>query len=103
MRPNSEIDTLRQQLPYHQLRRVKKERVISIDWQTEWERFDAKELFTFDISSIPDKLLKSMRQRQEVLMDGNQAAISVLTRVVDGLCGYPITPSTPIAENFARV
>jgi len=36
-------------------------------------------------------------------MDGNQAAISVLTRVVDGLCGYPITPSTPIAENFDRV
>ena len=103
MRPSSEIDTLRQQLPYHQLRQVKKERVIPIDWQTEWERFDAKELFTFDISSIPDKLLKNMRQRQEVLMDGNQAAISVLTRVVDGLCGYPITPSTPIAENFARV
>ena len=103
MRPISEIDTLRQQLPYHQLRKVKKERVIPIDWQTEWERFDAKELFTFDISSIPDKLLKNMRQRQEVLMDGNQAAISVLTRVVDGLCGYPITPSTPIAENFARV
>ena len=103
MRPSSEIDTLRQQLPYHQLRQVKKERVIPIDWQTEWERFDAKELFTFDINSIPDKLLKNMRQRQEVLMDGNQAAISVLTRVVDGLCGYPITPSTPIAENFARV
>ncbi len=103
MRPASEIDTLRQQLPYHQLRQVKKERVIPIDWQTEWERFDAKELFSFDISSIPDKLLKNLRQRQEVLMDGNQAAISVLTRVVDGLCGYPITPSTPIAENFARV
>ena len=102
MRPASEIDTLRQQLPYHQLRQVKKERVIPIDWQTEWERFDAKELFAFNISSIPDKLLKNMRQRQEVLMDGNQAAISVLTRVVDGLCGYPITPSTPIAENFAR-
>jgi hypothetical protein len=42
MRPSSEIDTLRQQLPYHQLRQVKKERVIPIDWQTEWERFDAK-------------------------------------------------------------
>ncbi|MGD0828466.1 MAG: hypothetical protein ABSA09_10345, partial [Desulfobaccales bacterium] len=102
MRPSNEIDTLRQQLPYHQLRRVKKERITPIDWQTEWERFDAKDLFTFNISSVPDKLLKNMRQRQEVLMDGNQAAISVLTRVVDGLCGYPITPSTPIAENFAK-
>ncbi|MBW1747312.1 MAG: 2-oxoacid:acceptor oxidoreductase family protein, partial [Deltaproteobacteria bacterium] len=35
-------------------------------------------------------------------MDGNHAALSILTRLVDGLCGYPITPSTPIAEDFAK-
>ncbi len=103
MRPSNEIDTLRRQLPYHKLRQVKKERIIPIDWQTEWERFDAAELFNYDLSTIPEKLLENMRKRQDVLMDGNQAALSVLTRVVDGLCGYPITPSTPIAENFARV
>jgi pyruvate-ferredoxin/flavodoxin oxidoreductase len=103
MRPSTEIDTLRQQLPYHWLRQTKKDQVLPIDWPTEWERFDAKELFTFDMSSIPETLLANMRKRQEVLMDGNQTAISVLTRLVDGLCGYPITPSTPIAENFARV
>ncbi|MDP3181996.1 MAG: 2-oxoacid:acceptor oxidoreductase family protein [Desulfobaccales bacterium] len=101
MRPGIEIDTLRQQLPYHKLRLVKKGQVIPIDWQTEWERFDAKELFAFDLATIPEKMLENMRKRQEVLMDGNQAAISILTRVVDGLCGYPITPSTPIAEQFA--
>jgi pyruvate-ferredoxin/flavodoxin oxidoreductase len=103
MRPTTEIDTLRQQLPYHRLRQSRKDKVLPIDWPTEWERFDANELFAFDLFAIPEKMLENMRKRQDVLMDGNQAAISVLTRLVDGLCGYPITPSTPIAENFARV
>ncbi|MDP2975348.1 MAG: hypothetical protein Q8N45_03950, partial [Anaerolineales bacterium] len=103
MRPSTEIDTLRQQLPYHRLRQTRKGQVLPIDWPTEWERFDANELFAFDLASIPPTLLENMRKRQDVLMDGNQAAISVLTRLVDGLCGYPITPSTPIAETFARV
>lgn len=98
----ADLDTLRQQLPYHKLRQVKKGKVLPLDWQTEWERFDARELFNFDLATIPEKMLEAMRRRQEVLMDGNQAALSVLTRVVDGLCGYPITPSTPIAEGFAR-
>ncbi len=103
MRPSTEIDTLRQQLPYRRLRQVRKGKVLPIDWPTEWERFDANELFAFDLATIPPKLLENMRKRTDVLMDGNQAAISVLTRLVDGLCGYPITPSTPIAETFARV
>ncbi len=103
MRPSTEIDTLRQQLPYHRLRQTRKSQVLPIDWPTEWERFDANELFAFDLAAIPPTLLENMRKRQDVLMDGNQAAISVLTRLVDGLCGYPITPSTPIAETFARV
>ncbi|MEJ2671485.1 MAG: 2-oxoacid:acceptor oxidoreductase family protein [Deltaproteobacteria bacterium] len=102
MRPSTEIDTLRQQLPYHRLRQTRKSKVLPIDWPTEWERFDAGELFNFDLASIPKTMLENMRKRQDVLMDGNQAAISVLTRLVDGLCGYPITPSTPIAETFAR-
>ena len=45
MRPSTEIDTLRQQLPYHKLRKVKKEKIVPIDWPTEWERFDAAELY----------------------------------------------------------
>jgi pyruvate-ferredoxin/flavodoxin oxidoreductase len=102
MRPTTEIDTLRQQLPYHRLRQNRKDKVLPIDWPTEWERFDANELFAFDLFAIPEKMLENMRKRADVLMDGNQAAISVLTRLVDGLCGYPITPSTPIAETFAR-
>jgi pyruvate-ferredoxin/flavodoxin oxidoreductase len=97
-----DIDALREQLPYHQLRQEKERDVVHIDWQTEWERFDAREMFSFDLSAIPDKMLEAIQTRKVVLMDGNQAAISILTRVADGLCGYPITPSTPIAELFAR-
>jgi pyruvate-ferredoxin/flavodoxin oxidoreductase len=97
-----DLDELRKRLPYHNLRLRKVKTTKEIDWQAEWERFDARELFTFKLSAIPAKMLEEMRKRREVLMDGNQAAISVLTRLVDGLCGYPITPSTPIAEQFAR-
>jgi len=49
MRPSTEIDTLRQQLPYHRLRQTRKGKVLPIDWPTEWERFDANELFAFDM------------------------------------------------------
>jgi hypothetical protein len=96
-----EIDTLRKRLPYYELRH-KRDKRVRLDWSAEWERFDAKKLFAFDLGSIPDRQLTAMRQRNDVLLDGNHAALSVLTRVVDGLCGYPITPSTPIAEDFAR-
>ncbi len=101
MRPGIESDTLRQQLRYHKLRQT--EGAIHFDWNKEWDRFDARKLFTFNLAAIPPEQRESMRKRQDVLMDGNQAAISVMTRLVDGLCGYPITPSTPIAEDFARV
>jgi pyruvate-ferredoxin/flavodoxin oxidoreductase len=101
MKPKIDIDTLFDQLPY----RKKKEegKKTQVDWQAEWERFDAKKLFEFDLSGIPSEQLSAIREREEAIMDGNHAAISVLTRLVDGLCGYPITPSTPIAEEFARV
>ena len=66
MRPSTEIDTLRQQLPYRRLRQVKKGKVLPIDWPTEWERFDANELFAFDLATIPPTMLENMRKRQEV-------------------------------------
>lgn len=96
-----DIDQLRKQLPYQKLKAERGE-TVQFDWAAEWERFDARKLFGFDLATIPGEQLKAMRARQEVLLDGNQAALSILTRVVDGLCGYPITPSTPIAENFAK-
>jgi len=96
-----DIDVLRQQLPFQKLRQKGGKR-IQTDWKAEWDRFDGKKLFTFDISSIPEDQLKAMRARREVILDGNQAALSIFTRLVDGFCGYPITPSTPLAESFSR-
>jgi pyruvate-ferredoxin/flavodoxin oxidoreductase len=94
------IDTLLRQLPFY--RTEDKGKTVQIDWKAEWERFDAKKLFEFDLSTIPSALLSAMQERKDAIMDGNHAALSILTRVVDGLCGYPITPSTPIAEDFAK-
>ncbi len=101
MEPRIDLLTLQMNLPYYNLKE-KLGRKVEIDWRAEWDRFDAKKLFDFDLAALPVADLEAMRQRQEVLMDGNTAAISILTRLVDGLCGYPITPSTPIAESFAR-
>lgn len=101
MEPRIDLLTLQMNLPYYNLKE-KLGRKIDIDWRAEWDRFDAKKLFEFDLAAMPVAELESMRKRQDVLMDGNTAAISILTRLVDGLCGYPITPSTPIAESFAR-
>lgn len=101
MEPRVDLLTLQMNLPYYELKE-KLGRKIEIDWRQEWERFDAKKMFSFDLAQIPPEQLALLRQRQDALLDGNQAALSILTRLVDGLCGYPITPSTPIAEGFAR-
>ena len=100
MAPKININTLMGMLP-HQRKRGKW-KSLQLDWNNEWERFDAKKLFEFDPASIDEAQLNAFRQRKEAILDGNHAALSVLTRLVDGLCGYPITPSTPIAEDFAK-
>lgn len=101
MKQDLAMESLQMQLPYAALRKKSVQRV-QIDWQAEWDRFDAKKLFAFALAAFSREHLAALRERQSVLMDGNRAALSILTRVVDGLCGYPITPSTPIAEDFAR-
>ncbi|UCD32462.1 MAG: 2-oxoacid:acceptor oxidoreductase family protein, partial [Desulfobacterales bacterium] len=100
MKQPIDIDTLLGQLPFNKKREKRKK--IEFDWEAEWERFDAKNLFKFDLSTIPSDKLSALQERKEAIMDGNHAALSILTRLVDGLCGYPITPSTPIAEDFAK-
>ena len=100
MAPKIDLDTLMEVLPYQ--RKRGKWKSLQLDWKKEWERFDAKKLFGFDPSSINEQRLNEFRQRKEAILDGNHAALSILTRLVDGLCGYPITPSTPIAEDFAK-
>lgn len=101
MKQELKVDDLQMQLPYFELAR-KRRNAVPIDWRTEWDRFDANKLFDFDPAALPDERLAAMRKRRDALLDGNHAVLSVLTRLVDGLCGYPITPSTPIAEDFAR-
>ena len=97
-----EIESLRRELPYHSMRDKRLKEATPIDWQAEWERFDAGRLFGFDVNALAPEQLNAMRERTDELLDGNHAALNILTRLVDGLCGYPITPSTPIAEDFAR-
>ncbi len=96
-----DIHELEKELPFYKIKQ-EKVRKPQFNWQAEWDRFDVRKMFDFDVSSIPLEELEEMRSRQEVLLDGNHAALSVLERVVDGLCGYPITPSTAIAEDFAK-
>lgn len=100
MAPKIDIDALMAVLPYQKKRG--KWKSLQLDWNKEWERFNAKKLFEFDLSTIPEEKLKAYQQRKEAILDGNHAGLSILTRLVDGLCGYPITPSTPIAESFAK-
>ena len=101
MEQRTNIEALQQRLPFYKIRK-EMGRHKQFNWQEEWDRFDARKTFEFDLSSIPEGKLSELRSRQEVLLDGNHAALSVLERVVDGLCGYPITPSTAIAEDFAK-
>jgi pyruvate-ferredoxin/flavodoxin oxidoreductase len=101
MEQRIEFETLRRQLPYFEIRQ-RRMSGVQPDWQAEWSRFDARKLFDFDPAGISPQQLAALRQREDVLLDGNHAALSIMTRLVDGLCGYPITPSTPIAEDFAR-
>ncbi|UCE83204.1 MAG: 2-oxoacid:acceptor oxidoreductase family protein [Deltaproteobacteria bacterium] len=101
MEQRIDTDSLLKELPFYRIRQeqAKKRRV---EWQTEWDRYDARNIFNFDISSISKRDLEKIRRREEVLLDGNHAALAVFERVADGLCGYPITPSTAIAEDFAK-
>ncbi len=96
-----DMDRLRGQLPYYRLQQ-ERESKVQLDWKEEWKRFDARNLFEFDLASIPADRLETIRKRNDSVMDGNHAVLSVLTRLVDGFCGYPITPSTPVAEDFAK-
>ncbi len=97
-----EMESLRRELPYHSMREKRLKESPSIDWQADWDRFDGGNLFQFDLNALAAEQLAAMRNREDELLDGNHAALNILTRLVDGLCGYPITPSTPIAEDFAR-
>ena len=72
------------------------------------ERFNGKLLFDTDNylselkKTIGEENYKKLEDKKDFIGDGNTAVVDVLKRVVTGLVGYPITPSTPIAEGMAK-
>lgn len=80
-----------------------------IDFNYEFnERFNGKYLFNIDSflenlkKEIGDENFQKMKKTEEFINDGNAAVVNVLKRLVTGLVGYPITPSTPVAEGMAK-
>ncbi len=51
-----DIEALQHQLPFYKSRKEKGKKV-RFNWQAEWDRFDAKKIFDFDIGSIPEKIM----------------------------------------------
>ncbi len=84
---------------------MKKELDFNYDFNV---RFNGK--YLFDTENFIENLKKEigeenyekMKKRKEFINDGNSAVVNVLKRLVTGLVGYPITPSTPIAEGMAK-
>jgi pyruvate-ferredoxin/flavodoxin oxidoreductase len=72
------------------------------------ERFNGKLLF--DSKNYLNKLKEiigeenfaKLSETKDFIADGNTTVVDVLKRLVTGLVGYPITPSTPIAEGMAK-
>ncbi|MEA3334061.1 MAG: 2-oxoacid:acceptor oxidoreductase family protein [Pseudomonadota bacterium] len=61
-----------------------------------------REKYVQDIKAEAGSDFAAMGQQHDFIGDGNNAAVNVLKRTVTGLVGYPITPSTPIAEGMAK-
>ncbi len=79
-----------------------------IDFKKDFEfNFNGARLFDRDryvdeIKQIAGEDFAKMREQLDFIGDGNSATVNVLKRTVTGLVGYPITPSTPIAEGMAK-
>jgi len=84
---------------------MKKEMDFNYDFNF---RFNGKYLFNADYfienlkKEIGEENFQKMQKTEEFINDGNSAVVNVLKRLVTGLVGYPITPSTPIAEGMAK-
>ena len=76
MREGIEIETLRRKLPYYELRRKAGDK-IEVDWDAEWKRFDAAGLFDFDLASVSDEELATMRERRAF---GGSSSVPISTR-----------------------
>ncbi len=72
------------------------------------ERFNGELLFDSEkyINKLKEEIgednFKKIEIQKDLIADGNSTVVNVLKRLVTGLVGYPITPSTPIAEGMAK-
>ena len=79
-----------------------------VDFKRDFEvNFNGSRLFddkryVEDIKTLAGDEFPLMEKQEKLIGDGNSAAVNVLKRIVTGLVGYPITPSTPIAEGMAK-
>ncbi|MBN2232261.1 MAG: 2-oxoacid:acceptor oxidoreductase family protein [Deltaproteobacteria bacterium] len=86
---------------------VLKQRVKDFSHDFE-HRFNGRRLFDIEsyiadiVGEIGPEGLAAMKEQKPFIGDGNAVAVDTLKRIVTGLVGYPITPSTPIAEGMAK-
>ena len=79
-----------------------------VDFKKAFEyTFNGARLFDCDayVESIKQEAgpdFAAMSRQEPFISDGNGVVVNVLKRLVTGLVGYPITPSTPIAEGMAK-
>ncbi len=80
----------------------------NVDFKRDFEftfngaRLFEREQYLKDIKKEAGSDFAEMSRQQDFIGDGNAAAVNALKRTVTGLVGYPITPSTPIAEGMAK-
>ncbi len=79
-----------------------------IDFKRDFEvKFNGARLFDHeayveDIKTQAGDEFQLIGKQERLIGDGNSVAVNVLKRIVSGLVGYPITPSTPIAQGMAK-
>ena len=80
----------------------------NVDFKRDFEftfngaRLFEREKYVDEIKKEAADDFPAMSRQLDFIGDGNAAVVNALKRTVTGLVGYPITPSTPIAEGMAK-
>ncbi|MBW1646349.1 MAG: 2-oxoacid:acceptor oxidoreductase family protein, partial [Deltaproteobacteria bacterium] len=85
------------------LKRRVKDFAVDFDFHFNGQRlFDRENYLTNLVAAAGPEILEKMKTQRDFIGDGNSVVVDTLKRIVTGLVGYPITPSTPIAEGMAK-